>query len=129
MQHHATSFTPRTAASGRHCAYRLLQQIEQTVPGDERGDLLVFLAGMEDISTVAEHLRDYVQRTRRWLVLPLHSALSVDEQDKVMGLVISVHAWTGKSRERLGCPCATALTATVWIPEEETSKSPFHLYA
>lgn len=50
--------------------------------GDERGDLLVFLAGMEDISTVAEHLREHAARTRRWLVLPLHSALSVDEQDK-----------------------------------------------
>ncbi|CAL8468067.1 g7606 [Coccomyxa elongata] len=65
---------------------RLLQQIEQTVPGDERGDLLVFLAGMEDISTVAEHLREHAQRTRRWLVLPLHSALSVDEQDKVFDI-------------------------------------------
>lgn len=62
---------------------RLLQQIEQTVAGDERGDLLVFLAGMEDISTVAEHLREHAQRSRRWLVLPLHSALSVEEQDKV----------------------------------------------
>ena len=63
-------------------ACRLLQQIDQTVPGDERGDLLVFLAGMEDIGTVAEALRDYAARTRRWLVLPLHSALGVDEQDK-----------------------------------------------
>lgn len=68
----------------RHCAYRLLQQIEQMVPGDERGDLLVFLAGMKDISTVAEHLREHAQRTHRWLVLLLHSALSVDEQDKVI---------------------------------------------
>lgn len=67
----------------RHCPHRLLQQIEQTVPGDERGDLLVFLAGMEDISTVTEHLREHAQRSRRWLVLPLHSALSVEEQDKV----------------------------------------------
>ena len=63
-------------------ACRLLQQIDQTVPGDERGDLLVFLAGMEDIGAVAEALRDYAARTRRWLVLPLHSALSVDDQDK-----------------------------------------------
>ena len=62
---------------------RLLQQIDQTVAGDERGDLLVFLAGMEDISAVAEALREHAARTRRWLVLPLHSALSVEEQDKV----------------------------------------------
>lgn len=53
------------------------------MPGDERGDLLVFLAGMEDISAVAEALREYAARTRRWLVLPLHGALSVEEQDKV----------------------------------------------
>ncbi|KAK9901707.1 hypothetical protein WJX75_009557 [Coccomyxa subellipsoidea] len=65
---------------------RLLQQIEQTVAGDERGDLLVFLAGMDDISTVAEHLREHAERSRRWLVLPLHSALSMEEQDKVFDI-------------------------------------------
>ena len=62
---------------------RLLQQIEQTVPGDEQGDLLVCLAGMEDIAAVAEARREHAARTRRWLVLPLHSALSVEEQDRV----------------------------------------------
>jgi len=67
----------------RNLFRRLLQQIDQTVPGDERGDLLVFLAGMEDISIVSEAVQEYVQRSKRWLVLPLHSALPVEEQDKV----------------------------------------------
>ena len=33
---------------------RLLQQIDQTVAREEAGDLLVFLAGVDDITAVAE---------------------------------------------------------------------------
>lgn len=53
---------------------------------DERGDLLVFLSGMGDILAVSEGTREYVESTspRRWVVLMLHSSLSVEEQDKVL---------------------------------------------
>ncbi|CAM9551431.1 unnamed protein product, partial [Sphacelaria rigidula] len=64
---------------------KLLQTIDTTTPMDERGDLLVFLSGMGDILAVSEGTREYVESTspRRWVVLMLHSSLSVEEQDKV----------------------------------------------
>ena len=52
-------------------------------PAGERGDLLIFLSGMKEISAVVEEARLYAMSTRRWTVLPLHSALSIQEQDKV----------------------------------------------
>ncbi len=49
----------------------------------ERGDVLIFLSGMSEIMSVVDAARLYAQQTKRWIVLPLHSALSVAEQDKV----------------------------------------------
>lgn len=54
-------------------------------PPEERGDLLVFLPGMSEIAAVAEALGPYAAETRRWVVLPLHSALSQEDQDRVFG--------------------------------------------
>lgn len=54
-------------------------------PPEERGDLLVFLPGMSEIAAVAEALAPYAAETRRWVVLPLHSALSQEDQDRVFG--------------------------------------------
>lgn len=53
-------------------------------PASERGDLLIFLSGMSEISAVLDAAEEYAQQTQRWIVLPLHSALSIEEQDKVM---------------------------------------------
>lgn len=52
-------------------------------PATERGDLLVFLSGMGEIETVAMVAREYAEKTQRWIVLMLHSTLSIAEQDKV----------------------------------------------
>ena len=52
-------------------------------PSNERGDVLMFLSGMSEISAVVDAAREYAQRTRRWIILPLHSSLSVEDQDKV----------------------------------------------
>lgn len=49
----------------------------------ERGDLLVFLSGMNEISSLMEEAKSYATQTRGWVVLPLHSALSIEEQDRV----------------------------------------------
>ena len=49
----------------------------------ERGDLLVFLSGMAEIQTTASVLREYANKMQRWIILLLHSALSIAEQDKV----------------------------------------------
>ena len=55
-------------------------------PASERGDLLIFLSGMSEIMSVVEAARGYAQQMKRWIVLPLHSALSVEEQDKVFDI-------------------------------------------
>lgn len=52
-------------------------------PITERGDLLIFLSGMSEIMAVVEAAKMYAQNTKRWIVMPLHGTLSVDEQDKV----------------------------------------------
>lgn len=67
-------------------ARQLLQTIDATTPRDERGDMLVFLSGMGDMLAVSEGVREYVEakNPREWVVLMLHSSLSIDEQDKVL---------------------------------------------
>ncbi|XP_042556406.1 probable ATP-dependent RNA helicase DHX34 [Dipodomys spectabilis] len=62
---------------------RVLETIDNKYPPEERGDLLVFLSGMAEISSVLEAAQTYASHTQRWIVLPLHSALSVADQDKV----------------------------------------------
>jgi HrpA-like RNA helicase len=62
---------------------RIMDRIDQQFPKDERGDLLVFLSGMNEIQTVAEEAQRYAAETKRWIVLILHSSLSVEEQEKV----------------------------------------------
>ncbi|KAM4825225.1 putative ATP-dependent RNA helicase DHX34 isoform 2-T4 [Thomomys bottae] len=62
---------------------RVLETIDHKYPPEERGDLLVFLSGMAEISSVLEAAQTYASHTQRWIVLPLHSALSVADQDKV----------------------------------------------
>nr|XP_046245750.1 probable ATP-dependent RNA helicase DHX34 [Scatophagus argus] len=65
---------------------RILQSIDQRYPPEERGDLLLFLSGMAEISTIQEACQIYATHTRRWIVLPLHSTLSLAQQDKVFDI-------------------------------------------
>ncbi len=65
---------------------KLLERIDHEYPSNERGDALVFLSGTNEISQLAEALSAFAERTRRWIVLELHSALSVNEQEKVFDL-------------------------------------------
>ncbi|CAH2313941.1 probable ATP-dependent RNA helicase DHX34 [Pelobates cultripes] len=65
---------------------RVLQAIDHKYPVDERGDLLIFLSGVTEISSVLEAVQVYATHTQRWIVLPLHSTLSLVEQDKVFDL-------------------------------------------
>ncbi|XP_027855223.1 putative ATP-dependent RNA helicase DHX34 [Xiphophorus couchianus] len=62
---------------------RILQGIDQRYPPEERGDLLLFLSGVAEISNIQEACQVYATHTRRWIVLPLHSTLSLAQQDKV----------------------------------------------
>ncbi|PAA56349.1 hypothetical protein BOX15_Mlig018921g1 [Macrostomum lignano] len=61
---------------------RVLRHIDSRYPPEERGDLLIFVAGMRDIVAVSEAAKAY-DEGRRWLVLPLHGSLSAEEQDRV----------------------------------------------
>ena len=65
---------------------RILQLIDHKYPVNERGDVLVFLSGMTEIMTVAEVAKEYAEKSKRWIILMLHSALPLAEQDKVFDL-------------------------------------------
>ncbi|KAE8295026.1 putative ATP-dependent RNA helicase DHX34 [Larimichthys crocea] len=65
---------------------RILQGIDQRYPPEERGDLLLFLSGVAEISTIQEACQIYATHTSRWIVLPLHSTLSLAQQDKVFDI-------------------------------------------
>ena len=60
-----------------------MQRIDHKYPATERGDLLIFMSGMSEITSVVESAKIYAAQTKGWIVLPLHSALSIAEQDKV----------------------------------------------
>lgn len=49
----------------------------------ERGDLLIFLSGMSEITAVVDAAKEYSKKDNSWIVLPLHSTLSIADQDKV----------------------------------------------
>ncbi|XP_076850289.1 putative ATP-dependent RNA helicase DHX34 isoform X2 [Brachyhypopomus gauderio] len=65
---------------------RVLQGIDQRYPAEERGDLLLFLSGLAEISTILEACQTYASHTGRWIILPLHSTLSLAQQDKVFDI-------------------------------------------
>ena len=62
---------------------QIMEQIDQTYSANERGDLLIFMSGINEISQLAEEVKLYASYTKRWIVLMLHSSLSVEEQEKV----------------------------------------------
>ncbi|XP_014670331.1 PREDICTED: probable ATP-dependent RNA helicase DHX34 isoform X2 [Priapulus caudatus] len=62
---------------------RILQMIDNKYPASERGDMLIFMSGMSEIQIVVEAVKAYAENKQRWIVVPLHSALSIAEQDKV----------------------------------------------
>ena len=43
----------------------------------------MFLSGMSEIMSVVEAAQRYAEKTKRWIVLPLHSELAIREQDRV----------------------------------------------
>ena len=38
---------------------------------------------MSEISAVVDAAKEYAHKTNSWIVLPLHSSLSIEDQDKV----------------------------------------------
>ncbi|XP_041850777.1 probable ATP-dependent RNA helicase DHX34 [Melanotaenia boesemani] len=78
--------SPRSEKLDPRPYLRILQGIDQRYPPEERGDLLLFLSGVAEISTIQEACQIYATHTRRWIVLPLHSTLSLVQQDKVFDI-------------------------------------------
>lgn len=62
---------------------RILHQIDNKYSAEERGDVLIFLSGITEITAISEAAKLYAEKTKRWIILPLHSTLSLAEQDKV----------------------------------------------
>ena len=61
----------------------ILQLIDKKYKSSERGDVLIFLNGISEISIIAEACKEYAEFTKKWIILILHSTLSVEEQQKV----------------------------------------------
>ncbi|XP_026741114.1 probable ATP-dependent RNA helicase DHX34 isoform X1 [Trichoplusia ni] len=62
---------------------QIMQLIDSKYSSDERGDLLVFMSGVQEITAICDAAQQYADKTKNWIVLPLHSGLSLAEQDKV----------------------------------------------
>ncbi|XP_053611726.1 probable ATP-dependent RNA helicase DHX34 isoform X2 [Plodia interpunctella] len=62
---------------------QIMQIIDNKYPSDERGDLLIFMSGVQEITTICDAAQQYAEKNKNWIVLPLHSGLSLQDQDKV----------------------------------------------
>ncbi len=49
---------------------------------------------MNEITSLLQEAKVYAQTTGSWIILPLHSALSIEEQDKVMDWTVCVWGYT-----------------------------------
>ena len=84
LQYHAIPAVEDTDRLNPGPYVRVLQMIDKKYPATERGDLLIFLSGITEITRVVEAARQYSEiNNNSWIVLPLHSTLSLSEQDKV----------------------------------------------
>lgn len=50
---------------------------------NEKGDMLIFVSGVNEIETVMDAAKEYAEKQNHWIILPLHSGLSLADQDKV----------------------------------------------
>ncbi|CRK97635.1 CLUMA_CG011020, isoform A [Clunio marinus] len=62
---------------------QIMSMIDKKYPKEEKGDLLIFLSGLNEIQSVVDAAKDYSEKNQNWIVLPLHSSLSMQDQDKV----------------------------------------------
>ncbi|XP_055678167.1 probable ATP-dependent RNA helicase DHX34 isoform X2 [Lutzomyia longipalpis] len=62
---------------------QILQMIDQKYPPTERGDVLIFMSGINEITTIVDAAKEYAEKNPNWIILPLHSSLSIEDQDKV----------------------------------------------
>lgn len=82
----------------------LLIQVTCFISGDERGDLLVFMSGVQEITAICDAAQQYADKTKNWIVLPLHSGLSLAEQDKVLFFLVMPIIVLSIAQRRLRTP-------------------------
>lgn len=41
------------------------------------------MSGLNEITSVVEAAKEYAEKDNNWIILPLHSSLSIADQDKV----------------------------------------------
>lgn len=62
---------------------QIMQLIDNKYPPTEKGDLLIFMSGLNEITAVVDAAKEYAEKSNNWIILPLHSSLSIADQDKV----------------------------------------------
>jgi HrpA-like RNA helicase len=63
---------------------QIMAMIDKKYPSSEKGDLLIFLSGLNEITSVVDAAKEYSDsHNKNWIILPLHSSLSMSDQDKV----------------------------------------------
>ncbi|XP_022919637.2 probable ATP-dependent RNA helicase DHX34 [Onthophagus taurus] len=63
---------------------QIVQMIDEKYPKNEKGDLLIFLNGFSEINTLHDVITEYSShKDNNWIVLMLHSTLSLEQQDRV----------------------------------------------
>ncbi|SAM06090.1 hypothetical protein [Absidia glauca] len=64
----------------------IMAHIDETTPETERGDMLIFLSGINEITSLEQELKIYAEETQKWIILILHSSVAIDDQDKIFDL-------------------------------------------
>lgn len=62
---------------------QVMSMIDKKYPKEEKGDLLIFLSGLNEIQSVVDAAKEYSEKNENWIILPLHSSLSMQDQDRV----------------------------------------------
>lgn len=62
---------------------QIMQLIDVKYPITEKGDMLIFMSGLNEITSVVDAAMEYNKDKNTWIILPLHSSLSISDQDKV----------------------------------------------
>lgn len=66
---------------------QIMQLIDNKYPSTEKGDLLIFMSGLSEITSIADAAKEYAEKSNNWIILPLHSSLSIADQDKVWKMI------------------------------------------
>jgi HrpA-like RNA helicase len=62
---------------------QVMSMIDKKYAKEEKGDLLIFLSGLNEIQSVVDAAKEFSEKNENWIILPLHSSLSMQDQDKV----------------------------------------------